>query len=546
MSTPTFHGLSILGHSLFAENPTEPATPNTRDAFRATNPATGHPLEPAFYSATPAQLDRAATLAAEAALPFAATSCAQRAALLRAIADHLEAAKVPIVERAHLETALPLPRLNGEMARTTGQLRLFAELLEEGSWVDARIDSAQPDRAPLPRPDLRSMLRPIGPVAVFGASNFPLAFSVAGGDTAAALAAACPVLVKAHPAHPGTSELVAHAIRAAITESHLPAGIFALLFDSGIDIGQALVQHPDLRAVAFTGSAVAGQALMRLAANRPVPIPCYAEMGSVNPVFLLPAAILQRPEAIARSLAASFTLGSGQFCTKPGLVFVPEDAPQAFLDTLDHAIASLAAQPMLTHAIARRFAEHIEQRLQSNLADRIVEAKAVQANADPAIPTGTAAPIVFAVSLDRFLATPALEEEIFGPTTLLIRYRDPAQLIAAARHLHGHLTATLHTASEDLPLAATLLPILETRVGRVLFNGYPTGVEVARSMVHGGPFPATSDSRSTSVGTAAILRFLRPVCYQDVPDSILPPELQKANPLQIDRLVNGQRSRATA
>jgi 2,5-dioxopentanoate dehydrogenase len=503
-------------------------------AFYAVNPATAKKLEPSFYSATPDDIDQAANLAADAFHQLASFSGRDRATLLRRIADNLQAAGAAIVERANLETALPVPRLQSELKRTTGQLNLFADVLDEGSWVNARIDEADRERKPVPRPDIRSMLRPLGPVAVFGASNFPLAFSVAGGDTASALAAGNPVIVKAHPAHPGTSELVGKLVQNAVTDSGFPSGMFSLLFDAGTEVGISLVQHPAMKAVAFTGSAIGGQALMRSAAERPEPIPCYAEMGSTNPLFILSGAMRERGAQIAQSLQASFTLGSGQFCTKPGIVFVPDHQSGEFERTLQQNMGAVAPFVMLTHRIAANYQQAINQRLARSQAALIV-GKNNTGN------TGWAASdaAVFRVSLANFLGCPDLAEEVFGPTTLLVHYGTEGDLLAAAEQLHGHLTATVHGTDEDLARAQGLIRVLETKVGRIIFNGFPTGVEVCHAMVHGGPFPATSDGRSTSVGTQAIWRFVRPVCYQDFSDPALPPELQNANPLGLMRLVNG-------
>jgi alpha-ketoglutaric semialdehyde dehydrogenase len=494
--------------------------------FCAIDPKTGAALAPAFSSATAEDVEVAVRLAGDAAGRLAATSGLERATLLRTIADNLAAAGEQLVQRAHLETGLPLARLQGELARTTGQLRLFADVVEEGSWVDARIDDAQPERKPLPRADIRSMLRPLGPVAVFGASNFPLAFSVPGGDTASALAAGNPVVVKAHPAHPGTSQIAAEAITAAVRTCGLPEGTFSLLFDAGIEVGRALVQHPAICAVAFTGSSGAGQALMRLAADRPTPIPCFAEMGSTNP--------LERAAELAQGLQGSFTLGWGQFCTKPGVVFVPEHGSAEFLDALRSGVCALGSHGMLTPGIAARYDEGIQTRVQQ----RGVEWFAGQQNTPEGAGAGTSA-AVFSVPLAIFLQQSELQEEIFGPTTLVVHYGGRNELIEAARALRGHLTATIHAIEEDLQIAGELLQVLETKVGRILFNGYPTGVEVCSAMVHGGPFPASSDARFTSVGSRAMLRFARPVCYQDVPGSALPQELQRGNPLGIQRMVNG-------
>jgi NADP-dependent aldehyde dehydrogenase len=492
------------------------------------NPANGAELETVFHPASLEDVDRAAGLAAEAFTEFRNLSAVARGTFLRKIADLLTGHGAEIVERANLETGLPLGRLNGELGRTTGQLRMFAELVEEGSWVDARIDEALPERKPAARPDLRSMLRPLGPVAVFGASNFPLAFSVAGGDTASALAAGCPVIVKAHPAHPGTSELVGRVIQAAVAECGLPAGVFSLLFDAGFEVGAALVRHPAVKAVGFTGSEAGGVALMKLCAARPEPIPCYAEMGSGNPMFVLPGALSERGEALAQGLAGSFTLGSGQFCTKPGIVFVPDSGGDAFEAGLRSASAGQFG--MLTPGIAARYRQGVQSRA-ALLGVPVPDAETGVAATGPAA--------VFQVGMQEFVAHPELAEEIFGPTTLLVRYGAVAELIAAAKGLAGQLTATIQMGPGDEDAARELAGVLETKVGRVLFNGFPTGVEVSSAMVHGGPFPAASDSRSTSVGTRAILRFARAVCWQDCPDDMLPGELRQENPSKILRIVNG-------
>ena len=512
---------------------------NFGSVFRAIDPATGVELAGDFHTATPAEVHAAAEAAAAAAPVFAALGGKARGALLRGIADNLTANGEAIVQRAHAETGLPIARLQGELARTTGQLKLFAEVAEEGSWVDARIDEAMPERKPLPRSDIRSVLRPLGPVAVFGASNFPLAFSVAGGDTASALAAGNPVVVKAHPAHPGTSQLAAEAIRAAVQSAGLPPGVFSILFDAGHEVGISLVGHPAIKAVGFTGSAAGGQALMRLAADRAEPIPCYAEMGSTNPMFVLPGAMRDRGAALAQGLQGSFTLGSGQFCTKPGLVFVPNEGSDAFLDQLRAGVSSLGGHGMLTPGIAARYAQGVQSRLTNGGAEWV----AGQQNA-PEGAGALASAAVFSVPLQTFLASDDLEEEIFGPTTLLVHYGKEDDLLAAARALHGHLTATIHGTEEDLRGAGAVVGALEEKVGRILFNGYPTGVEVCHAMVHGGPYPATSDGRSTSVGTRALLRFARPVCYQDFPDTLLPEALRRGNPLGLQRMVNGVLGRA--
>ena len=494
-------------------------------SFHGYNPADGRALDPAYTSANIADVNSAVSAATEAFDAFANISGTERALFLRAIADGIDAAAPELIERAHLETALPIPRLTGEVARTSSQLRLFAGVLEEGSWVTARIESADPARTP-PKPDLRSMLRPLGPVVVFGASNFPLAFSVAGGDTASALAAGNPVIVKAHPAHPGTSELVGNIITHAVRQRGLPSGVFSLLFDSGHEVGAALVQNPDVKAVGFTGSFRGGRALMDLAAKREAPIPVYAEMGSTNPVFILPGALAERGEALARGLHGSFTLGGGQFCTKPGLVFATE-AP-AFTSTLRAIVESSPAFSLLTEGIATTFGKSVRERSSMQTAMGVVAGEGFSAQVS-----------LLEIDAASFLADASLAEEVFGPTTLLVHCSSREQMLQAARGLGGHLTATVLGTDQDLSDHADLLRILETKVGRVIFNAFPTGVEVNHAMVHGGPYPATSDGRSTSVGSQAIFRFTRPVSYQGLPQTALHPALQDSNPLGILRLWNG-------
>ncbi|MGH9394643.1 MAG: aldehyde dehydrogenase (NADP(+)) [Terriglobales bacterium] len=513
------------------------AAPASGAGFKAHAPAGGAELEPVFHSAAAADVARAAELAATAFETYRRCGGKERGAFLRAIAAEIEARKAALIERAEAETALPAARLEGETARTCNQLRLFAELVEEGSWVDARLDSAQA-RAQGPRkPDLRSLLRPLGPVAVFGASNFPLAFSVAGGDTASALAAGCPVLVKAHPAHPGTSALAGEAVVAAARRSGMPAGVFALLFDAGIEIGAALVQHAAVRAVGFTGSLRAGRRLMDLAAARPAPIPVYAEMGSANPVFVLPRALAERGLEIAQGLHTSITQGAGQFCTKPGLLLLPAgDAATPLLLRLGELMAAPTRYTLLTAAIANAYAAGAAAR-------RAQPAVQTLAAAQPALDCGS---LLMETSAAALLADPALAEELFGPAAVVVRHRagagGEAELLALARSLGGHLTATVHGTPEDLAENLELLRILEQRVGRIVINGFPTGVEVTSAMVHGGPYPATS-LPSSSVGTRAITRFTRPLCYQDAPEAALPPELHAANPLGIWRLLDGHPSR---
>lgn len=498
--------------------------------FHAENPNTGERLSPAFQSATPAEVDCALQSASEAFAVYGNLPGKRRAAFLRAIAENIESLVETFVVRVAQETALPEPRIRGETARTVGQLKMFAGIAEEGSWVDARIEPAIPDRKPLPRPDVRSMLRPLGPVAVFGASNFPLAFSVAGGDTASALAAGCPVVVKAHPAHPGTSELVGRAIVEAAKSEGMPAGVFSLLFDSGHEVGTALVKHPLITAVGFTGSLAAGRALFDLACSREVPIPVYAEMGSVNPIFLLPGALAARAEKIAEGLHQSVTMGMGQLCTKPGIVLT--DGHNGFRDRLSHLIQSTPSACLLHSGIATNFDRNTKH-LQTHPAVRTLAAP-------PQVVDGCAAgAMLFETDAAAFVADKSLSEEVFGPATMLVNYRSKEELLAVARGLAGQLAIAIHGSESDLLSAQDLISVLETRAGRLVFNQFPTGVDVGQAMVHGGPYPATTDSRTTSVGGRAILRFARPVCYQNFPNAALPAELQDDNPLGIRRQVDG-------
>lgn len=504
------------------------------------NPATGERLEPAYANASPEEVERACALAAQAAGDYARRSPKDRAAFLRRIAENLEGLGDVLIERADAETALGATRLTGERARTANQLRMFADLIEEGSWVDARIDTALPDRKPLPRPDLRRMLMPIGPVLVFGASNFPLAFSVCGGDTASALAAGCPVIVKAHSAHPGTSELAGLALMQAARECDMPEGVFSLLFGPGTQLGQALARDPRICAIGFTGSLRAGRALMDTAAARPVPIPVYTEMGSVNPVVLLPGALRERGNAIAEGLVQSVTLGVGQFCTNPGVV-IAEDGPllDAFLAKAAAAMATVKPATMLYDAICRSFHEGAQQFEKTPGVDVLARSTA------PVEPGKAQAPgMLFATDAKTFLATERLREEVFGPSTIVVRCSGRDEMEQVARSWTGHLTATVHGTDAELADYAALIEILRDRVGRLLFNGFPTGVEVSPAMNHGGPYPAASSVRDTSVGTAAILRFVRPICYQNAPQSVLPEELQDSNPRGIWRLVDGQLTQA--
>ena len=521
----------LLGYSIVNGEPTKGAGAT----FNGFDPATGARLEPPFHSASDEDVDLAANLAGEAFAIYGKLSGRKKGRFLRHIAAGIDGIAAELVERAHRETALPEKRLQGELARTTNQLRLFAQVVEEGSWVAARIDPAEPRRSPLPRADIRSILRPLGPVVVFGASNFPLAFSVAGGDTASALAAGNPVIVKAHSAHPGTSELVGQVICHSVQECGLPAGVFALLFGPGAQVGSALVRHPRVKAVGFTGSLSAGRALMQLAAARPEPIPCFTEMSSTNPFFVLPEALRTRGAQIADGLFGSFTLGVGQFCTKPGLVFLPlDESADALVAGLAARVGQASASPMLTEGICRSYKTGVTLRQEQGSVELLA-----RTNSTDSAGAGHVFPALFQVSGSDLLRDGELAKEIFGPSTLIVRYADRMELIALARALEGQLTVTLHGTDADIAAFADLVNTLEQKAGRLVINGYPTGVEVCHAMVHGGPYPATSDSRFTSVGTQAILRFVRPVCYQDFPQAALPAELKDENPLRILRLING-------
>jgi alpha-ketoglutaric semialdehyde dehydrogenase len=484
-----------------------------KNTFTVKSRITGEPLEGAFHRATPAELEEAVAFATTAFRTYRNVPATKRAGFLRAIAAEIESAKDRIVPRAMAESALPEARLNGELGRTCAQLRMFAAIVEDGAWADVRVDAAQPDRKPLPAPDVRSMLRPLGPVAVFGASNFPLAFSVAGGDTASALAAGCPVIVKAHPAHPGTSEITAGAVIQAAKQTGMPEGVFSVLFDDGFEIGQSLVKHSGIKAVGFTGSKRGGLALWRLANVRHEPIPVYAEMGSINPMVVLPGRLT---EAFAEGLHASATAGVGQFCTNPGLVITVGPA-HGFKDTFIAKMAATACGKMLTDGIAAAYVEGVG---------------ALGKSAQTLVPfTEAGAPVVFEVDAATFQANPDLQDEVFGPSTLLVACNDRAEAIQVVRSLEGQLTASLHGTDEELANAADLIQELEDKAGRLIVNQFPTGLEVNGSIVHGGPFPATTDSRTTSVGGRAIYRWARPVCYQNFPSHLLPEDLQAPSPL---------------
>lgn len=499
-------------------------------ALRSFDATSGEALPWSFMQATLDEVDAAAVAAATAYPTFRALPASRRAEFLEAIATQLEALDDDFVVLVTRETALPTARIQGERARTANQMRLFAQVLRRGDFYGARIDHALPERQPLPRVDLRQYRIGVGPVAVFGASNFPLAFSTAGGDTAAALAAGCPVVFKAHSGHMATAEFVADAIIRAAEQTGMPKGVFNMIYGTGV--GEALVKHPVIQAVGFTGSLKGGRALCDMAAARPQPIPVFAEMSSINPVVVLPEALQVRGEKIASELTASVVLGCGQFCTNPGLVIgIRSPAFSAFTATLSALMAEQPAQSMLNQGTLSSYAKGIEalhaQSGVEHLAGREQQGKQAQ-------------PQLFKADVSLLLeGNPLLQEEVFGPATVLVEVADEAELHRALQRLHGQLTATLIAEAGDLQQHAGLLPLLEQKVGRVLFNGYPTGVEVCDAMVHGGPYPATSDARGTSVGSVAIERFLRPVCYQNCPDALLPDPLKNANPLGIARWVDG-------
>ncbi|MBN3752070.1 aldehyde dehydrogenase (NADP(+)) [Paraburkholderia sp. Tr-20389] len=503
---------------------------------RAFNPASNSEIaEPVFGMGGAAEVERATSLAQQAFDSYRNVPLAKRAAFLEAIADNILDLGDELIERAHAETGLPLQRLQGERARTVGQLRLFAKVVHDGHFLGATIDHAQPARQPLPRADLRLAKVPLGPVAVFGASNFPLAFSVAGGDTASALAAGAPVVVKAHGAHLGTSKLVGCAIQKAVKENGLPEGTFSLLFGAGRTLGEALVSHPVIKAVGFTGSRQGGLALMRIANARPEPIPVYAEMSSINPVFLFPSALENRAEAIGGAFVDSLTMGAGQFCTNPGVVLAI-DGPglERFVKAAGEALTGKPAQTMLTPGIFEAYCAGTKN------VDAVQGVTIVAQGQSAGERANSAQAALYVTDAQRLLASPELEAEMFGPASVVVRARDLNELIAIAEHIEGQLTVTLQIDAADHADAQRLLPVLERKAGRILANGFPTGVEVCHAMVHGGPFPSTSNAMFTSVGATAIDRFLRPVCYQDLPEGLLPDAVKEGNPLGVWRLVDGE------
>ena len=502
--------------------------------FKAFNPATLTELEGDFEVATEENVEAAVKAAVEAFRSYKNTSPGKKAEFLRTIADEIEALGDSLLERASAESGLPIGRFKGERGRTVGQLRMFAKVIEEGSWVEARIDEAIPDRTPIPRVDIRNMLQPIGPVVVFGASNFPLAFSTAGGDTASALAAGCSVIVKVHPSHPGTNAMVAGAMNKAIQKCNLHPGLFSCLYDDGYAIGTSLVKHPKVMAVGFTGSEKGGKALMDIAAAREFPIPVYAEMGSTNPIFILKEKLATELDSLPGTLASSVNMGVGQFCTNPGLLFVIEDENlDTFVNGLGDAFSGLKSYTMLSEGIYKNYITKREASLATTGVQSIQSSDVTESSFK-------APPAVARVSFDEFVSNPNLHEEVFGPFTMMVVCENKAQMMQLAQGLKGQLTSTILGTDKDFKENLDLIDTVKEKVGRLVFNGVPTGVEVGNAMHHGGPFPATSNARYTSVGTGAIKRFARPVAWQNCPEDLLPDALKSDNPLGIWRMFNGE------
>ena len=521
------HGKNFIGDRL---------SPGAGETFHASNPDDRSRLPPEFHAADERDVNAAMQLAEAAFDIFRETTGEKRAIFLERIVEEIMALGDELISRAGDETGLLEARLVGERARTVNQLKMFAQVIREGIWVDARIDTAIPGRQPLPKPDLRRMLIPIGPVIVFGSSNFPFAYSVAGGDTASALAVGNPVVVKAHERHPGTSELTAVAIRRAVAACDLPAGVFSMLHGFGKTVGIALVKHPAAKAVGFTGSLAAGRALFDAASARPEPIPVFAEMSSLNPVFILPGALRERGNQIAEGLKNSVTTGAGQFCTKPGLVFGLQNvAFEQFQQTLGQLLENVAPATMLHGGICESYHKELA---------RVSGACGVEllgrSKDDPEPARTQAEAVLIRTDAQNFQSNPEFSREVFGPFSILISAQTISELEDIAKNLEGQLTAAVHGTPDDLKDAERLLQILERKAGRLIINGFPTGVEVCPSMNHGGPYPATTDMRFTSVGTAALQRFVRPICYQNFPEPLLPAALQNKNPLNILRLLNGK------
>jgi NADP-dependent aldehyde dehydrogenase len=522
-------GKNIIGYSRSKRGPT---------TFKTINPILNIENETIYYEATSEEIREAVSLANKAFTAYAETSYKHRAKFLMAIADEIMALDDTLIEQYCSETGLPESRAKGERGRTVNQLRLFAKILEEGSFVEASIDTAQPERQPAPKVDLRKLMVPLGPVAVFGASNFPLAYSSAGGDTASALAAGCPVIIKGHPMHAGTGSMVSSAVVKAAKDTSMPEGVFSHLNSKGHEVGEALLKNPLLKAVGFTGSINGGRALFDLAAKRKEPIPVFAEMGSVNPVVLLPEILKTENEHWAKTVAHSVTLGSGQFCTNPGILMgIKNSDLDHFTEILAREINEVVPASMLHPAIANKYDDGSSLMKQQKGTSLVVE---FSQKTKPNV----GRPAILKVSATEFRENPKLHHEVFGPFSLLVECQNIEDLERAVSLLEGQLTASVIGTSEELRGYAHLLKLLENRVGRLVFNGVPTGVEVCASMHHGGPYPATTDNRFTAVGDDAIKRWLRPVCYQNCPDELLPAALQNANPLQLVRRVDGSLTRA--
>lgn len=505
---------------------------NGQNSLQAVNPRKNKPLPEKFYIAQDSDIDNAVDKSLKAFQEYKNLSGRKKADFLESIGNEIMNLGDTLIDRGMSETGLPSGRLQGERGRTVNQLKMFADLLRDGSWVDARIDTAKPDRTPIPKSDIRYMNFPLGPVVVFGASNFPLAFSTAGGDTASALAAGCPVIVKAHESHPGTNELVARAILKAAKNSGMPDGVFSSL-NGGPEVGQKLVKHSHVKAVGFTGSFKAGKSIYDLAQQRDEPIPVYAEMGSVNPVFLLKEKLKESAKELASQYAGSVTLGVGQFCTNPGLLIgIDSDELTQFRDQLAEEFRNVEPECMLNSGIAKNY---------RTKRDEFFSHQDVKVYSNPeSEPDTFGSPSLATVQASAFIKNPELHEEVFGPFTLIVTCKDKDELTQVADKLEGQLTITFLGTEKELPEYSSLVSTAREKAGRIIFNGVPTGVEVCPSMQHGGPFPATTDSKFTSVGTAAIKRFVRPVAFQDCPESLLPDELKNDNPLGIYRLVDGE------
>lgn len=528
------HGQQLIGNEASAEGP---------DTFHGMNPATGAQLPTAFHEATAGEIDRAMQLAADVFNEYRARSVEDRATFLETIADEVDALGDQLLETANAETALPQePRLKGERGRATNQMRLFAKVIREGSWVDPRIDLPQPDRKPLPKPDVRSMLVPIGPVVVFGASNFPLAISVVGCDTVSALGAGCPVVVKAHPAHPGTCELLGIAVLKAAEKCNMPNGVFSMVHGTGNEVGRQLTEHPATQAVAFTGSLGGGRAVFDIAAKRPNPIPVYTEMGSTNPVFVLPGALAERAKQIAAGYIQSVTLAVGQFCTNPGMVIGQKsDTLTEFVNEAASLAGGYAPTTQLHNGINQAFRAGVD-RIDKTSGVAVAGRSETEADAS----ASQAECVIFSTDVATFESNPHLSDEVFGPTSTVVQCDSRDEMLRIAKNLSGHLTATIHGTEEDINNNRDLLALLENKVGRIVFNGFPTGIEVCSAMHHGGPYPATTDGHFTSIGTGSILRFVRPVCYQGFPDGALPEELRNQNTRGVWRLVDNELTKDNA